>query len=76
MVPNSWKINPRSCPGALWAPSWRQDDPTWRPRVKNLKQILILGWPVGFKIELKSMKHRMKEQLDFCNDFETTFSRS
>ena len=76
MVPNSWKLDFWSCLGALWAPSWRQDGPRATPKSKNRKKYIILVWPMGSKIKLKSIKTLMKNRLDFCNDFETTFSRS
>ena len=76
MRPNSRKIDLWSCPGALWAPSWRQDGPRATPRANFDETCLILGWPVGSKMEPKSIKNLMKNRLDFCNDFESTFSRS
>ena len=76
MVPNSGKIDLWSCPGALWAPSWRQDGPRATPRAKFNEKYSILGWPVGSKMEPKSVKNLMKNRLDFCNDFESTFFRS
>ena len=76
MVPNSWKIDLWSRLGALWAPSWRQDGPTVTPRASYDEKYSILGWPVGSKMEPKSIKNLMKNRLDFCNDFESTFSRS
>ena len=76
MVPNSRKFDLWSCPGALWAPSWRQDGPRATPRAKFNQKYSILGWPVGSKMEPKSIKNLMKNRLDFCNDFESTFSGS
>ena len=76
MVPNSWKIDLRSRLGPLWAPSWRQDDPRVAPRPKIDEKSSILGGAVGSKMEPKSIKNLMKNQLEFCNDFENTFSRS
>ena len=73
---NSRKIDLWSCPGALWAPSWRQYGPRATPRAKFNEKYSILGWPVGSKMEPKSIKNLMKNRLDFCNDFESTFSRS
>ena len=76
MRPNSRKIDLWSCPGTLWAPSWRQYGPRATPRAKFNEKYSILGWPVGSKMEPKSIKNLMKNRLDFCNDFESTFSRS
>ena len=76
MRPNSRKIGLWSCPGALWAPSWRQYGPRATSRAKVNEKYSILGWPVGSKMEPKSIKNLMKNRLDFCNDFESTFSRS
>ena len=76
MVPNSRKIDLWSCPGTLWVPSWRQDGPRATLREKKHKKYSILGWPRGSKMEQKSNKNLIKNRLDFCNDFETTFSRS
>ena len=76
MVPNSWKIDLRSRLGALWAPAWRQDGPRATPRANFEEKYSILGWPVGSKMEPKSMKNLFKNRLDFCNDFKTTCSRS
>ena len=76
MVPNSRKIDLWSCPGALWAPAWRQDGPRATPRANFHENYSILGWPVGSKMEPKSVKNLLKNQCDFCNDFESTFSRS
>ena len=76
MVPNPLKIDLWSGLGALWAPSWRQDDPRVAPRAKIDEKYSILGWPVGSKMEPKSVKNLIKIRLDFCNDFESTFSRS
>ena len=76
MVPNSRKFDLWSCPGALWAPSWRQDGPRATPRAKFNQKYSILGWPVGSKMEPKSIKNLIKNRLDFCNDFESTFSGS
>ena len=75
MVPNSWKIDLRSRLGALWAPAWRQDGPRATPRANFDEKYSILGWPVGSKMEQKSIKNLIENRLDFCNDFETTFSR-
>ena len=75
MVPNSWKIHLWSCLGALWAPSWRQDGPRATPKLKNVKKSSILGWPLGSKMEPKWVEKLIKHRLDFCIDFETTFSR-
>ena len=76
MVPNSWKIDLWSCLGALWAPSWRQDGPRATPRANFDEKYLILGWPVGSNMESKSIKNLIKNLPDFCNDFESIFSRS
>ena len=76
MVLNSWKIDLRSRLGALWAPSWRQDGPKATPRANFDEKYSISGWPVGSKMEPKLVKNLIKNRLDFCNDFETTFSRS
>ena len=76
MIPNSRKIDLWSCPGALWAPSWRQDGPRATPRANFYEKYSILGWPVGSKIEQKIIKNLMTNRVNFCNDFETTFSRS
>ena len=76
MVQNSWKIYLWSCLGALWAPSWRQDGPRATPRPKIYEKSWILRWPVGSKMEPKSIKNLIKNRLDFCKDFGTTFSRS
>ena len=76
MVPNSRKIDLWSCPGALWVPSWRQDGPRATPRATFNEKNLILGWPVGSKMEPKSIKNLIKNRLDFYNDFESTFSWS
>ena len=72
MIPNSWKIYVQSRLGALWAPFWRQDGPRATPRIKHDEKYSILRWPVGSKMEPKSIKNRA----NFCDDFETTFSRS
>ena len=74
MVPNSWKIDLQSCLGALWAPSWRQVGPRATPRPKINEKSWILRWPVGSKMEPKSIKNLIKNRLDFCKDFGTTFS--
>ena len=71
---NSRKIDLWSCPGTLWAPSWRQDGPRATPRAKKHKKYSILGWPVGSKMEPKSIKSLIKNRLDFCNEVDTTFS--
>ena len=76
MVLNSWKIDLRSRLGALWVPAWRQDGPRATPRANFDEKYSILGWPLGSKIEPKVMKNLIENRLDFCNDFETTFSRS
>ena len=76
MVQNYWKINLWSRLGALWAHSWRQDSPRVAPRARIDEKYSILGWPMGCKMNPKSIKHLMKNKLDFCNDFESTFSRS
>ena len=76
MVLKSWKIDLWSCLGPLWAPSWRQDGPRATPRANFDEKYSILGWPVGSKMEPKSIKNLIKNRLDFCNDFESTFSRS
>ena len=75
MVPNSRKFDLWSCPGALWAPSWRQDGPRATPRANFNEKYSILGWPLGSKIEPKVIKSLIENRLDFCNDFETVFSR-
>ena len=74
MVPNSRKFDLWSCPGALWAPSWRQDGPRATPRANFNEKYSILGWSLGSKMEPKSMKSLIENRLDFCNDFEITFS--
>ena len=76
MVLNSWKIDLRSRLGALWAPAWRQDGPRATPRANFSEKYSILGWPVASKMEPKSIKNLIKNRLDFCKDFGTTFSRS
>ena len=76
MVPNPLKIDLWSGLGALWAPSWRQDGPRATPRAKNDEKYKILGWPVGSKMEPKSIKNQIKNRLNFCNDFKSTFFRS
>ena len=76
MRPNSGKIGLWSYPGALWAPSWRQYGPRATQEAKSDEKYLISGWPVGSKMETKSIKNLMKNQTDFCNDFESTFFRS
>ena len=76
MVPDSWKIDLRSRLGALWAPAWRQDGPRATPRANFDEKYSILGWPVGSKMEPKSINNMIENRLDFCNDFESTFSRS
>ena len=75
MVLNSWKIDLWSSLGALWAPAWRQDGPRATPRANFDEKYSILGWPVGSKMDPKSNKNLLENRLDFCNDFETTFSR-
>ena len=75
MVLNSWKIDLWSCLGALWAPAWRQDGPRATPRANFNEKYSILGWPLGSKIEPKVIKNLIEKLLDFCNDFETAFSR-
>ena len=64
MVPNSRKIDLWSCPGALWAPSWRQDGPRATPRAKFDEKCSILGWPMGSKMEPKSIK-KSDVKIDF-----------
>ena len=76
MVQISWKFELWSRLGALWAPSWRQDGPRVAPRVKINEKCLILGLPVGSKMEPKSIKNLIKNRVDFCNDFEFLFFRS
>ena len=76
MRPNSRKISLWSCPGALWAPSWRQYGPRATPRARFNEKYAILGWPVGSKMEPNSIKNLLKNQPDFCNDVESTFFRS
>ena len=76
MRANSRKIDLWSCPGTLWAPSWRQYGPRAASRARFNEKYLILGWPVGSNMEPKSTKNLMKNQLDFYNEFESTFSRS
>ena len=56
MVEISWQIELWSRPGALWAPSWRQDGPRATPTAKVNQKYSILGWPVGFKMDPKSRK--------------------
>ena len=75
MRQNSWKIDLWSRLGALWALSWRQDGPRVAPRARIDEKSSISGWPVGSKMEPKSIRNQMKNWLDFCNDFESTFSR-
>ena len=75
MVQNSWKIDIRSSLGALQAPAWRQDSPRATPRANFDEKYSILGWLLGSKIEPKVIKNLIENRLDFCNDFETTFSR-
>ena len=76
MVQHYWKINLWSRLGALWAHSWRQDSPRVVPRARVDEKYSTLGWPMGCKMNPKSIKHLMENILDFCNDFEGTFSRS
>ena len=76
MVQISWKFELWSCLGALWAPSWRQDGSRMAPRAKINEKCLILGLPVGSKMEPKSIKNLIKIRVDFCNDFEFLFFRS
>ena len=73
MVPNSWKLDLRSRLGALWAPFWHQDGPIATPRAKDDAKYSILGSP---ELEPKSIKNLIKNRLDFCYDFESTFFRS
>ena len=75
IVLNSWKIDLQSRLGALSAPAWRQDGPRATTRANFDEKYSILGWPVGSKMEPKSIKNLIKNRLDFCNDFETFFSR-
>ena len=75
MRANSRKIDLWSCPGTLWAPSWRQDGPRATPRAKFNEKYSILRLPVGSKMEPKSIKNRIKNRLDVGHDFETTFFR-
>ena len=58
------------------ARSWRQDGPRATPRANFDEKYLILGWPVGSKMESKSIKNLIKNLPDLCNDFESIFSRS
>ena len=76
MVQISWKIELWSRFGSLWAPSWRQDGPMVTPRANFYEKYSILGSPMGSKMEPKSIKKLMKNQHDFCSDFESTFFRS
>ena len=76
MVQISWKLELWSRLGALCAPSWRQDGPRVAPRVKINEKCLILGLPVGSKMEPKSLKNLIKNRVDFCNYFEFLFFRS
>ena len=76
MVPNSLKIELWSRLGALWARAWRQDGLRATPRANFNEKYSILGWPVGSKMEVKSIKNLIKNRLDCCNDFERTFSQS
>ena len=76
MVPNSWKIDLWSCLGALWAPSWRQGGPRATARAKLDEKYVILGWPVGSKMEPKSIKKLITNWFYFTKDFEATFSLS
>ena len=76
MAQISWKIELWSRLGARWAPSWRQDGPRVAPRVKINEKCLILGLPVGSKMDPKSVKNLIKNRVDFCNDFEFLFFRS
>ena len=43
---------------------------------QKLEKWRILGSPGGSKMEPKLVKNLMKNRVHFCNDFETTFSRS
>ena len=65
MRPNSRKIGLWSCPGALWAPSWRQYGPRATPRAEFNEKYSILRWPVGSKMEPKSIKNWWKSHLIF-----------
>ena len=76
MVPKSRKSDLPRCLGALWRPSWSQDGPRPTAKLKNLEKYEILGSPGRSKMEPKPLKNLMKNRVDFCNDFETTFSRS
>ena len=73
MVQSYWKIDIWKRLGALWAPALRQDGPRATPRANFGEKYSILGWPVGSKMEPKSIKHLIENRLDFCNDFETIF---
>ena len=61
-------------------PSWStfgtQDGPRVAPKLKSNEKSTILVWPVESKMEPKSIKNLMKNQPEFCNDFEGTFFRS
>ena len=52
--------------GAKMAQEWHQEQ-------KLIKECWILGRPVGSKMEPKSIKHLIKNRVDFCNDFECLF---
>ena len=54
-----------------------KSSPRWSQILENRhheqKIRTILGWPVGSKMEQKSIKDLMKIHVDFYNDFETIF---
>ena len=56
--------------------SWRQDGPRVAPRVKINEKCLILGVPMGSKMEPKLVKNLIKFRVDFCNVFKYLFFRS
>ena len=69
------KIELCSCLGILWGPSWHPDGSRSKPRPKFDERFWILGWPVGSEMGPTSIKNQGKNQIDFHNDLETSFSR-